>query len=72
MERERHSVRDPHDQVFLDLAVAAAMPVLVSGDADLLEHQHTVKPLLILSPRDFRTWLGRAGEMLLSQFRDVE
>ena len=36
----------------LDLAVAAATPVLVSGDADLLELQHTVKPLLILSPGD--------------------
>jgi predicted nucleic acid-binding protein len=45
--------------VFLDLAVAAATPVLVSGDADLLELQHTVKPLLILSPGDFRAWLGR-------------
>lgn len=48
----RHSARAPHDQVFLDLAVAAATQVLVSGDADLLELQHTVKPLLILSPGD--------------------
>ena len=32
----QHRVRDPDDQVFLDLALAAATPVLVSGDADLL------------------------------------
>ena len=55
----RHRVRDPHDQVFLDLALAADTPVLVSGDADLLELQHTVKPLLILSPDNFRTWLDK-------------
>lgn len=30
------AVRDPHDQVFLDLALAAATPVLVTGDSDLL------------------------------------
>ena len=29
-------MRYPHDQVFLDLALAAATPVLVSGDTDLL------------------------------------
>ncbi len=57
----RHRVRDPHDQVFLDLALAAATPVLVSGDADLLALQNTVKPLLILSPGDFQTWLGKSA-----------
>jgi len=34
-----HRVRDPHDQVFLDLALSAATPVLVTGDADLLALQ---------------------------------
>jgi len=52
-----HRVRDPHDQVFLDLALAAATPVLVSGDADLLALQGSVNPLLILSPADFQAWL---------------
>ena len=28
----QHQVRDPKDQVFLDLALAAGVPVLVSGD----------------------------------------
>jgi predicted nucleic acid-binding protein len=41
----RHRVRDPHDQVFLDLALAAATPVLVSGDAALLALKQEVLPL---------------------------
>lgn len=53
-----NGVRDPHDQVFLDLALAAATPVLVSGDADLLALQESVNPLLILSPAAFQTWLA--------------
>ena len=52
-----HRVRDVHDQVFLDLALAAATPVLVSGDADLLALRTAVNPLLILSPVDFQGWL---------------
>jgi len=51
-------VQDPHDQVFLDLALAAATPLLVSGDADLLALQGSVKPLLILNPTHFQTWLA--------------
>lgn len=50
-------MRDPHDQVFLDLALAAATPVLVSGDSDLLALQGSVNPLLILSPAEFQAWL---------------
>jgi len=57
----RHRVRDPHDQVFLDLALAAATPVLVSGDADLLALHGTVQPLLILSPGDFQSWLSESA-----------
>lgn len=50
-------VRDPHDQVFLDLALAATTPVLVSGDTDLLMLQGAVNPLRILNPSDFQAWL---------------
>jgi hypothetical protein len=48
----RHRVRDPHDQVFLDLALAAATPVLVSGDADLLALKEEVVPLQIGNPAE--------------------
>ena len=40
----QHRVRDPDDQVFLDLALAAATPVLVSGDADLLALKEEMPP----------------------------
>ena len=53
----RHRVRDPHDQVFLDLVLAAATPVLVSGDADLLALKQEVVPLQIINPADFQSWL---------------
>ena len=53
-----HRVRDPHDQIFLDLALAAKTPVLVSGDADLLALKEAVLPLQILTPADFQTWLA--------------
>ncbi|MCP9810046.1 putative toxin-antitoxin system toxin component, PIN family [Cyanobium sp. HWJ4-Hawea] len=52
-----HRVRDPHDQMFLDLALAAKTPVLVSGDSDLLCLQGSVNPLLILSPADLQARL---------------
>ena len=52
-----HRVQDPHDQVFLDLAMAAEASVLVSGDADLLVFQGCTNPLLILSPADLQVWL---------------
>jgi hypothetical protein len=44
--------------VFLDLALAAATPVLVTGDADLLALQETVRALQILTPADFHSWLS--------------
>lgn len=53
-----HRVRDPHDQVFLDLALAAATPVLVTGDADLLALQETVPALQIITPADVHSWLS--------------
>ena len=55
-----HRVRDTHDQVFLDLALAAESSVLVSGDADLLALQGCTNPLLILGPADFQVWLHGA------------
>jgi putative PIN family toxin of toxin-antitoxin system len=50
-------VRDPHDQKFLDLAVASGVAALVSGDADLLALQGQCQPLFILDPAGFRRWL---------------
>jgi uncharacterized protein len=55
-----HRVRDPHDQMFLDLALVAEASALVSGDADLLALQGCTNPLLILSPADFQVWLHGA------------
>ncbi len=52
-----YRVRDPCDQVFLDLALAAATPVLVSGDADLLALRSEVACLHILAPADLQDWL---------------
>ena len=54
--RSHHRVNDPNDQVFLDLALAATTPVLVSGDSDLLALRMAVLPLLILNPSDFQAW----------------
>ena len=46
----QHRVRDPDDQMFLDLALAAATPVLVSGDADLLALKEEMPYLQIINP----------------------
>ncbi len=40
------------------LAVAAGVPVLVSGDADLLALKNELTPLLILTPAEFQSWLA--------------
>jgi putative PIN family toxin of toxin-antitoxin system len=56
-----HHVRDPHDQVVLDLALAADVAVLVSGDADLLALQGHTNPLVILSAVEFRALLTRSA-----------
>ena len=52
-----HRVRDPHDQVFLELALAADTELLVTGDADLLALRGDVSPLLILNPAETQAWL---------------
>jgi putative PIN family toxin of toxin-antitoxin system len=54
-----HRVRDSHDQVFLDLALAAGTLVLVSGDADLLALREVARPLQILTPAELQAWLAR-------------
>jgi len=57
--------RDPGDQPFLDLAVAAGADYLVTGDPDLLEIGK-VAETRILSPADFMgTW---RKSQLVSQF----
>ncbi len=54
-------VRDPSDQVFLDLALAAAVDAVVSGDADLLALQQDFEAPRILSPAAFQAWLSGSG-----------
>jgi putative PIN family toxin of toxin-antitoxin system len=49
--------RDPCDQVFLDLARAAKVNALVSGDADLLALRDPPQNPLILDPAGFQIWL---------------
>ena len=43
--------------MFLDLALAAATPVLVSGDADLLALKEEVHSLQIINPAEVQYWL---------------
>ena len=51
--------RDPRDQVFLDLARAAKVNALVSGDADLLALRDSPTQPAILDPAGFQIWLRR-------------
>jgi len=46
-------VRDPKDQVFVDLALTAHVSALVSGDADLLALQDQLNPVEVLTPAAF-------------------
>jgi hypothetical protein len=48
---------DPRDQVFLDLAIAAKVHALVSGDADLLALRDQPRQPLLLDPAGFQSWL---------------
>jgi uncharacterized protein len=54
-----HTVRDGHDQVFLDLALTAQADALVSGDGDLLAVKEQVPALRIFTPAEFQAWLSR-------------
>lgn len=53
------SVRDPNDQPFLDLALAAGVDALVSGDQDLLVLAPHFERPSILSPADLELWLAQ-------------
>ncbi len=46
-------VRDPKDQIFVDLALAARVSALVSGDADLLALKDQFKAMQVLTPAEF-------------------
>ena len=50
----RWTVRDPKDQIFLDLALAAGADLLVTGDADLLVLSDQVEGLKISQPADLK------------------
>jgi putative PIN family toxin of toxin-antitoxin system len=54
---ETQTCRDPHDRIFIELAIQAAADALVTGDADLLvlKHAHNCP---ILTPETFRTTLS--------------
>ncbi len=54
-----HTVRNGHDQLFLDLALTAQADALVSGDGDLLTLKQQVPPLSIFTPAEFQAWLSR-------------
>lgn len=46
-------VRDPKDQMFVDLALSARVSALVSGDADLLVLRDPLKAIQVLAPAEF-------------------
>jgi putative PIN family toxin of toxin-antitoxin system len=51
---KRWTVRDPKDQIFLDLALGAGADLLVTGDADLLVLSDQVEGLQICQPADLK------------------
>jgi uncharacterized protein len=50
--------RDRDDAVFLQLALAAEVNVLVSGDRDLAVLRDVLRPILVMSAAELRTVLG--------------
>jgi putative PIN family toxin of toxin-antitoxin system len=52
-------VRDPKDQIFVDLALTARMSALVSGDADLLALNDQLNPVQVLTPAEFHGVMHR-------------
>ena len=46
-------VRDPKDQMFVDLALTARVSALVSGDTDLLALHDQLNPVQVLTPAEF-------------------
>jgi putative PIN family toxin of toxin-antitoxin system len=55
--------RDPHDQVFLDLAVTAGASALVTGDSDLLELAGEAE-VSIMTPGELRDRVGWSDKLL--------
>jgi putative PIN family toxin of toxin-antitoxin system len=51
---KRWTVRDPKDQIFLDLALGAGVDLLLTGDADLLVLSDQVEGLQICQPADLK------------------
>jgi putative PIN family toxin of toxin-antitoxin system len=51
---KRWTVRDPKDQIFLDLALGAGVDLLVTGDADLLVLSDQVEGLQICQLADLK------------------
>ena len=52
-------VRDPKDQMFVDLALTAHVSALVSGDADLLALHDQLNPVQVLTPAAFHEVVHR-------------
>jgi len=52
-------VRDPKDQIFVDLALSARVSALVSGDADLLVLRDQLNPMQVLTPAEFHAVVQR-------------
>jgi len=50
--------RDRDDAVFLQLALAAKVDVLVSGDGDLAVLRDVLRPVQVMSAAEIRTMLG--------------
>jgi predicted nucleic acid-binding protein len=46
-------VRDPKDQIVVDLALTARVSALVSGDADLLALKNQFNPMQVFTPAEF-------------------
>jgi len=54
-----HVCRDPHDDKFLELAVASGADYLISGDADLLV-LHPFRKIPIVTPQQFLNFVDVA------------
>jgi len=52
-------VRDPKDQMFVDLALSARVSALVSGDVDLLVLTDQLKAIQVLTPAEFHAAVHR-------------
>ena len=53
LDAAQQQVRDPKDQIFVDLALSARVSALVSGDADLRVLRDQLNPMQVLTPAEF-------------------